>query len=87
MLLVALLGHDYDNKWRSPGDVYDAKEPYAQTLVTIGMAKYAPADQSNSLPAASEAPRNIGPQPEIPVSKRTGKPKRKYERRDMVPKK
>lgn len=74
MLLTAIKGHDYENKWRSPGDEYEADPQFAVGLVASGYAQV-----KVSSPARSPQPE---PTPAVAVDETT---KRKYQRRDMVP--
>lgn len=73
MLLTAIRGHDYQNKWRSPGETYEATEPTAHALVLAGVSKYA------SLPDIVASPQQ---EPTLAVDET---PRRHYKRRDMVP--
>lgn len=75
MLLTAIVGHDYRDRWRFPGDTYEAENPTASALVLAGVCKHA----ERTRPAPAPQPEQI---PIVAVDETT---KRKYQRRDMVP--
>lgn len=87
MLLRAIKGHDYDNKWRNSGDQYEASNNFAIALIATGFAERA-REGGKDYGAPLGEPMGEEGQPGISeISPRTGKPKRTYNRRDMVPKK
>lgn len=71
--LKALREYPYDNKIRKPGDIFDASDDDAQSLVTVGHAEVIESYQSKIM--STETTEALTPQPK----------RGRYPRRDLRP--
>lgn len=96
MLLIANKAHGYGGRRYKTGEVYEAREPTARALILAGISTMADDPSYRDIPkefletvedVAKRQPKRLDPAKDAKpsISRRTGKPKRRYHRRDMVP--